>query len=144
MIMAGDGRIMALVRPVYAPWMWETWSKDGGATWGPCVSGPFPGYATSNMLRTQSGVVLVAHRQPTMAIHCSRDDGHTWDQGTIIDGGLWCMGAMYEVEPDMVLYAYWDSFESHMRAQLIRVHPDRIEPVRIGQVRSATEAPATP
>ncbi len=128
----GNGRIMGLIRPVYSPWMWETWSHDGGATWGPCVRGPFPGYATPNMLRTKSGAVLVAHRQPSMTINCSRDDGHTWDQGTLIDGGLWCMGTMREVEPDVVLYVYWDSFESHMRAQLIRVLSDRLEPVRVG------------
>ena len=128
----GNGNIMGLIRPIYSPWMWETWSKDGGVTWGPCVRGPFPGYATSNMLRTKSGAVLVAHRQPNMTINCSRDDGHTWDQGTIIDGGLWCMGEMREIEPDVVLYVYWDTFESHMRAQLIRVLSDRLEPVRIG------------
>ena len=131
-VQMGDGGIMGLIRPVYSPWMWETWSKDGGVTWGPCVRGPFPGYATPNMLRTKSGAVLVAHRQPTMTVNCSRDDGHTWDQGTLIDGGLWCMGAMREVEPDVVLYVYWDSFESHMRAQLIRIGSDRLEPVPIG------------
>ena len=130
-VQMANGNIMGLIRPIYSSWMWETWSKDGGVTWGPCVRGPFPGYATPNMLRTQSGAVLVAHRQPTMTINCSRDDGHTWDQGTIIDGGLWCMGAMREVEPNVVLYVYWDSFESHMRAQLFRVLSDRLEPVRI-------------
>ena len=128
-VQMGNGQIMGLIRPVYSSWMWETWSKDGGVTWGPCVRGPFPGFATPNMLRTESGAVLVAHRQPTMTINCSRDDGHTWDQGTLVDGGLWCMGAMREVEPDVVLYLYWDSFESHMRAQLIRICSDRLEPV---------------
>ncbi len=52
------------------------------------------------------------------------------EDGTIIDGGLWCMGTMREVEPDVVLYIYWDSFNSHMRAQFIRVRSDRLEPVR--------------
>jgi len=130
-VQMGNGNIMGLIRPMYSPWMWETWSKDSGVTWSACVCGPFPGYATPNMLRTKSGAVLVAHRQPTMTINCSRDDGHTWDNGTLIDGGLWCMGAMREVEPDVVLHVYWDSFESHMRAQLIRVMSDRLEPIRI-------------
>jgi hypothetical protein len=40
------------------------------------------------------------------------------------------MGSMIEVEPDVVLYVYWDSFESLMRAQFIRVTPDGLEPVR--------------
>ena len=129
-VQMSDGRIMALIRPVYSPWMWETWSEDGGATWGPCVRGPFPGYATPNMLRTSSGAVLVAHRQPTLTVNCSLDEGHTWDQGTLIDGGMWGMGSMIEVEPDIVLYVYWDSFESLMRTQLIQVTPSGLEPIR--------------
>jgi len=127
--MGQDGRIMALIRPVYSPWMWETWSRDGGVTWSPCVRGPFPGYATPNMLRTSSGAVLVAHRLPSMTLHCSLDDGHTWDKGTMIDGAIWVMGGMVEIEPDVVLYVYWDSHESLMRAQFIRVTPAGIEPL---------------
>ena len=126
----GNGQIMALIRPIYSPWMWETWSADGGKTWGPCVRGPFPGYATPNMLRTASGKILVAHRLPGLTVHCSPDDGRTWDQGTTIDGALWAMGTMLEVEPDVVLYVYYDSFESLMRAQLLRVKPTGLEPVK--------------
>ena len=40
------------------------------------------------------------------------------------------MGAMVEVEPDVVLYVYWDSYESRMRAQRIRVTPAGLEPCR--------------
>ncbi len=125
-----DGRIMVLIRPIYSPWMWETWSDDGGATWGPCVRGPFAGYATPNMLRTSNGAVLVAHRLPTMTVNTSWDDGTTWDEGTLIDSAIWVMGAMIEVEPGIVLYVYWDSFESLMRAQHIRPTPAGLEPVR--------------
>ena len=125
-----DGRIMALVRPVYSPWMWETWSTDGGATWGPCVRGPFPGYATPNLLRTSGGALLVAHRLPSMTVHCSWDDGRTWDEGTMIDGAIWVMGGMVEIEPDVVLYIYWDSHESLVRGQFIRVTRKGLAPVR--------------
>ena len=125
----GNGSLMALIRPIYSPWMWETWSRDGGVTWGPCVLGPFPGYATANMLRTSSGAVIVSHRLPSMTLHTSRDDGHTWDQGTLIDGALWAMGCMIEIEPDVVLYAYRDCFEGRMRIQFIRVTPERLEPI---------------
>ena len=125
-----DGQIVALVRPVYSPWMWETWSHDGGATWSPCVRGPFPGYATPAMLRTSSGAILVSHRLPSMTIHCSWDDGHTWDEGTMIDGSLWVMGQMVEIEPDVVLYVYYDSHETLMRAQFIHVTPSGLIPVK--------------
>ncbi len=123
-VQTGDGRILALIRPIYSPWMWETWSADAGATWTPCVRGPFPGYATANMLRTASGAILVSHRLPGCTIHTSLDDGGIWDRGTLIDSAVWVMGSMIEVEPDVVLYVSWDSFESLMRAQFIRVTPE--------------------
>jgi len=129
-VQIGDGRILALIRPIYSPWMWETWSSDGGASWTSCVRGPFPGYATANMLRTHSGAILVSHRLPGCTIHTSLDDGLNWDQGTLMDSAVWVMGSMLEVEPDIVLYVYWDSFESLMRAQFIRVTPGGLVPVR--------------
>ncbi len=129
-VQTSDGRILALIRPIYSPWMWETWSSDGGATWTPCMRGPFPGYATPNMLKTSSGAILVAHRLPGCTIHTSLDDGRTWDNGTLIDSAIWVMGSMIEVEPDVVLYIYWDSFESLMRAQFIRVTADGLLPIR--------------
>jgi len=129
-VQLANGRIMAFIRPIYSPWMWETWSDDGGVTWGPCVRGPFPGYAAPNMVRTASGALLIAHRLPWLTVHCSLDGGRTW-QGTIIDNGGWSMGSMCEVEPDVVLHCYWDAYESLMRVQLIQVTPSGIEPVRV-------------
>ena len=124
-----SGRVMVFIRPIYSPWMWETWSDDGGMSWGPCVRGPFPGYATPNVVRTACGALLIAHRLPWLTVHCSLDEGRTW-QGTIIDSGTWAMGAMREVEPNVVFYVYWDSFELSMRAQYLRVTPSGLEPVR--------------
>ncbi len=128
-----DGTMVALIRPVYSPWMWETWSEDGGLTWTPCMRGPFPGYATPNMLRTSSGVLLVAHRLPMMTVHASFDAGATW-QGTIIDSSIWVMGSMLEVRPDVVLYVYYDSFESRMRAQYLSVADGALTPVRRDEI----------
>lgn len=125
---AADGAVVALVRPVYSPWMWETWSDDGGASWGPCVRGPFPGYAAPNMLRTASGTLLVAHRLPGLTVNASRDGGASWDTGTMIDSSIWAMGSMLEVAPELVLYVSFDSFESLMRAQFFRVTGRGIEP----------------
>jgi hypothetical protein len=126
----GDGKLFAVIRPIYSPWMWETWSEDGGRSWGPCMRGPFPGYATPNMLRTAGGAVLVAHRLPCLTVHCSRDGGMTFDQGTLIDSGTWAMGGMIEVEPDLVLYVYWDTFYSLMRGQFLRVTASGVVPER--------------
>jgi len=127
-VQTGDGSILAMIRPIYSPWMWETWSHDGGESWTPCVRGPFPGYATPNMLRTESGRILVAHRLPGLTINTSPDDGNTWDRGTMIDSAIWVMGSMLEVSEDLVLYVYYDSFESLMRAQFIRVTEDGLLP----------------
>jgi len=80
------------------------------------------------MLRTRSGAILAAHRLPGLSLHCSRDNGTTWDQGTMIDSGLWAMGGMIEVEPDVILYVYWDSFMTLMRAQWLRVTPSALIP----------------
>ena len=130
LVQLGSGRVLALIRPVYSPWMWETWSDDGGRTWGQCVRGPFPGYAAPNMVRTASGAILIAHRLPGLTVHCSLDDGLTWDAGTMIDTGLWAMGSMIEVEPDLVLYIYWECYEGPMRAQYLHVTEGGLEPLR--------------
>ena len=127
-IQRADGRIFALIRPVYSPWMWEASSEDSGKSWRPLVRGPFAGYATPNMLRTQASAVLCAHRLPQLTMHTSLDDARTFDQGTLIDSGLWAMGSMLEVEPNVVLYGYWDSYMTRMRAQFIRVTSKGIVP----------------
>ncbi len=123
-----DGRIMCLVRPIYSPWMWETWSTDQGQTWGPCVRGPFAGWAPAAPVRTRSGAVLFATRFPGLTVHLTRDEGMTWDTGTYIDTSIWAMGALCEVEPDVVLYAYEDSWRDRLRLQRLRVTGDGLEP----------------
>ena len=129
-----DGQVMALIRPLYAPWMWESWSQDGGKTWGPAMRGPFPGYAACNMIRTSSGAILIAHRLPGLTVNCSFDGGMNWDQGTIIDSAVWAMGSMVEVEPDLVLYIYWDSNCSLMRGQFLRVNHSRLQVERMSSL----------
>ena len=119
--------MLALVRPIYSPWMWEIWSTNGGETWGPATSGPFPCYAAT-AITTTSGVILVSGRMPSLGLYASHDDGMTWQAYRIDTAGLWAMGHMVEVEPDVVLYAYMDTYESFMRAQYLRVTDDRIEP----------------
>ncbi|MBI1915695.1 MAG: DUF1080 domain-containing protein [Planctomycetes bacterium] len=128
-----DGKIMCLIRPIYSPWMWETWSSDQGKTWTPCVRGPFPGYAPSAPVKTASGVVLFPTRFPGLALHHTRDDGMTWDEGgggTYIDTSIWAMGSLVEVRPNVVLFLYMDSWQDKLRAQFIRVTEKGLEPVR--------------
>ena len=143
-----DGRIMCLIRPIYSPWMWETWSSDQGRTWSPCVAGPFPGYAPSSPVRTASGVVVFPTRFPGLTLHHTRDDGMTWDGGqggTYVDTSIWAMGALLEVEPDVLLFVYMDSCwkdiynnwdQGRLRAQFIRVTDHGLVPLRPEMLRN--------
>ncbi len=102
---AMGNRIMAVVRPIYSPYMWQLWSEDAGANWDAAARTTFPGYAQS-MARTQAGVIAVAHRFPQYSVNLSRDDGLNWDEGTVIDYPAWAMGCLLEVEPNVLLATY--------------------------------------
>jgi hypothetical protein len=130
------GRILCYIRPIYSPTMWETFSDDGGQTWTSARRGAFPGYAPC-MVRTTSGVLLVAHRFPGHSINVSRDNGVTWDEGTTVDFPVWAMGCMFEVEPEVVLFVYMDANRQYLRAQRIRVTAQGLEPIRPGQESKA-------
>ena len=130
--------VTALIRPIYSPWMWQCWSDDAGATWDTAVRTTFPGYAQS-MIRTASGVIVVAHRYPGYTLHLSRDDGVNWDQGTMIDYPCWAMGCTIEVEPDVLVVAYMNSCygdvpnlgkveKSPLLVQRVRITADGIVP----------------
>jgi hypothetical protein len=123
-------KVTALVRPIYSQTMWQCWSEDGGATWDAAARATFPGYAQS-MIRTASGVIVCAHRYPHYSVNLSRDNGVSWDEGTVVDYPFWAMGCLVEVEPNVVLCTYmnWE-LKQPLLAQLIRVTPERIEPAR--------------
>ena len=131
--------VMTVIRPIYSPWMWQCWSNDAGATWDTAVRTTFPGYAQS-MIRTASGVIVVAHRYPGYTLHLSRDDGLNWDQGTMIDYPTWAMGCTIEVEPDVLVVAYMNSCygdvpnlgkveQSPLLIQRVRITADGIVPL---------------
>lgn len=125
------GDLLALVRPWASPVMWESRSKDDGKTWTPLARGAFPMYACNNsIITTSSGAIVMGGRFPGMALQVSRDNGMSW-QFYQIDRAAWANGAMVEVEPDVVLYVYGGLMDPNkMRYQLIRVTPDRLEPIR--------------
>ena len=92
-------------------------------------------YACNNsMLTTSSGAIVIAGRFPGIALQVSRDHGLTW-KCYQFDRCIYANGAMYEVEPDVVLYTYggWNS-PGQLRYQLIRITSDGIEPIRDGVV----------
>ena len=125
-----DGKIIALVRPFGSPFMWESWSADGGATWTPQARGPFAMYGCErSMISTTSGYLIIGGRFPAMAVQVSRDSGMTW-QCYQVDTAGWANGAMIEVEPDVVLFAYGGKNEPRtLRGQLMRITEDALEPL---------------
>jgi hypothetical protein len=130
---AMGNKVTVVIRPVYSQTMWQCWSDNAGATWDTAARATFPGYAQS-MVRTKSGVILVAHRYPHYSVNISRDNGLNWDEGTIIDYAFWAMGCAIEVEPDVVLLTYMNAERNMpLLAQLVRVTKNGIEPVKKGE-----------
>ncbi len=125
-----DGQILCLGRPIYSPWIWEIWSDNNGQTWGPSTRGPFCSYACAALPHpTASGALVVGGRMPGLSIFVSHDDGMSW-QIYRMATSTGAMGAMYEVEPDVVLWVYQDNWNTPARGQFIRITPDGAEPAR--------------
>jgi hypothetical protein len=125
------GRILCLIRPIYSPWMWETWSMDGGASFGPTRRGQITGYGGPCMVKTASGALLIMKRYPDLSVNLSWDGGMSWDEGTIIDFAPWANGQVLEVEPDTVLLVYMGpDFPSpgKVRTQLVKVTAEGLQP----------------
>ncbi|MCK4323427.1 MAG: hypothetical protein KAW89_02775, partial [Armatimonadetes bacterium] len=84
---------------------------------------------------TSSGAILCAHRYPHYSVNVSYDDGLNWDAGTVIDYASRGMGAMVEVERDVVLCTYmssshWDLKKEYpLLAQLLRVTDEGVYPI---------------
>jgi hypothetical protein len=82
------------------------------------------------MKKTESGVALIAVRFPGLTIHATRDDGMTWEESTYIDTSIWAMGDMVELEPNLFLFIYMDSWRTLLRGQFFRVTDEGLEPAR--------------
>ena len=127
--------VMATVRPVYSPQMWQCWSYDSGANWDAAVRTTFPGYAQS-IVRLSSGAIVSAQRFPGYSMNVSWDDGLNWDAGTIIDHAARGMGCLVEAEPDVVICVYLNDGDyytaGNMLLQRIRVTANGVEPADNG------------
>ena len=122
-----SGRIVAIARPFHSPFMWQTHSEDGGATWRMACYAPFSGAGSPQLVATRSGyLAMVARCVGGVGMHVSIDGGLNWDQGTTLDNASYFNGSIIEVEPDVVLVIYPDVPNgpgTHVRAQRIRITP---------------------
>ncbi len=129
---AMNGNVVALTRNDKSPFIWETWSADGGRTWTPQARGPFALYASYHaMCTTTSGYLVIGGRFPALSVQVSRDHGMSW-KCYQVDTVIWANGSMIEVEPDVVLFIYGG--KNHplgLRRQFLRVTEDNLEPIEI-------------
>jgi hypothetical protein len=127
-----DGKILAMIRPIWSPTIWEAWSHDGGRTWMPMCRGRFPMYASCcAMISTTSGALIIGGRFPGMAVQVSRDGGITWNFYQV-DTATWANGAMFEIEPDVVLFTYGGlGSPERLRYQIMRLTPTGMEPLKV-------------
>ena len=125
-----DGTILRMSRPFYSPFMWESRSHDGGRSWSPAARSAFPMYAcTEAMVCTSSGTLLIGGRFPSLTVQVSHDRGLSWQAFVIDQTGARANGAMFEVEPDVVVFIYGGWTEpDQLRYQLLRVTGSGIEP----------------
>ena len=121
------GRIVVIARPFHSPFMWQTHSEDGGASWRMACYAPFSGAGSPQLVATESGYLAMAARcVGGVGMHVSIDGGVNWDHGTTLDNPSYFNGSMIEVEPDVVLVIYPDMPDgagAHVRAQRIRITP---------------------
>ena len=125
-VMRRDGSLLAVEREP-ATTMCFSVSRDGGRTWS--VSKPlrFPGHCPY-LLRTRTGILLLAHRLPNTSLHWSRDDGATWQGPVAVDDFIGAYPSMVELKDGSILIVYYEEGEgSNIRARRFRARPDGIE-----------------
>jgi len=110
--------------------MWQSWSRDNGSTWTRPEPLPFYGHC-ANLLHTRSGVTLLAHRDPGMAIHYSLDQAKTWAGSVMIDPCGGAYSQMVELPDGRVLIVYYtEGQKAQIRAQFLDVAQSGIRVVR--------------
>jgi hypothetical protein len=116
-----DGTLFCAMRPGAESFMWQSWSRDNGSTWTRPSPLPFYGHCV-NLLYTRSGITLLAHRDPGMAIHYSRDQAKSWAGSVMIDPCGGAYSQMVELPDGRVLIVYYtEGQRSQIRAQFLEV-----------------------
>ena len=73
-----DGGVLTFIRDQQHSTMWTGRAVAGGGSWAPLCRAPFPMFATAgSMVRTSSGVLVMAGQFPIVSLEVSWDDGAT-------------------------------------------------------------------
>lgn len=133
-IALADGRLLAVQREPSAT-MCSSISTDGGRTWGVSKAMGFPGHCPY-LLRTSSGIIVLAHRLPQTSLHYSYDDGATWSANVLVDDRIGAYPSMVELKDGSVLIVYYEEGAgSNVRARRFRVGPGGLEWLAFGDGR---------
>lgn len=131
-VMRRDGSLLAVEREPAAAMCFSI-SRDGGRSWS--VSKPlgFPGHCPY-LLRTRSGILLLAHRLPNTSLHWSSDDGAMWKGPVVVDELIGAYPSMVELKDGSILIVYYEEGEgSNIRARRFRAGPDGIDFLTFGR-----------
>ncbi|MBM3472336.1 MAG: exo-alpha-sialidase [Armatimonadetes bacterium] len=117
-----NGDLLAVMRPC----MCYAKSSDGGRTWTPSQPIGFEGHA-AYLLRTSTGVILVAHRLPGTALHYSTDEGATWHGPVPVDTVGGAYPSLCELPDGRVFCVYYEEGEgSDIRGKWLRVSTEGV------------------
>jgi hypothetical protein len=98
-----DGSLLAVMREVMA----YSESLNRGRNWSPVKRMGFPGHCPY-LLKTRSGVLLLAHRLPKTSLHYSIDEGRSWTGPIQIDDVIGAYPSMVELKNGQVLVIYYE------------------------------------
>ncbi len=117
-----NGDLLAVMRSC----MCYARSADGGRTWSPSQPIGFEGHAPY-LLRTSSGVILLAHRLPGTALHYSTDEGESWHGPVAIDTVGGAYPSLCELPDGRVFCVYYEEGEgSDIRGVWLRVDDEGV------------------
>ncbi len=101
-----SGKLLAALRSSTTD-MHYALSADEGKTWGPVRSFGFRGHCPY-FIKHSSGVILLAHRLPSTALHWTNDDGKTWQGPVLIDSVGGAYPSMVELPNREVYCVYFE------------------------------------
>jgi len=120
----GEGKMVAFMRTLAAPFMWTSRSEDGGKTWAKLaqsnVSGECP-----YLVRHSSGVLVLASRGAGRFVKLSYDDGETWTKEWRVSPASAMIG-MVELGDGRMLIVMHEGYRipGYIRGQLFRMTED--------------------
>ncbi len=120
------GNLIAFMRTLRAPYMWQSNSNDYGHTWAPLVASEMRDVSCPFLLKLSYGPLILGSRGPGTFITISYDNGKTWTKPYRISPAS-AMMSMVEMQDGRVLILMHEGyrwFGGKIRGQFFRVTPN--------------------